>query len=125
MVLNDPARVRFTNFGASSLDIDIFCYIKTSEFNDYWAVVEDLNLKLMAIVEECGTDFAFPSTQVYLEQGSGLDAESQLRAVNKAKELLAKDEIPQPHYPSSWQVERTDRLTFGPSTAPISTEENS
>ncbi len=68
MVLNDPARVRFTNFGPSSLDIDILAYIKSTDLNDYWAVVEDLNLKVMAIVADCGTDFAFPSTSVYLEK---------------------------------------------------------
>jgi len=68
MVLNDPARVRFTNFGPSSLDVDIYAFLKTEEMNDYWAVVEDLNLKLMAIVAACGVEFAFPSTSVYLEK---------------------------------------------------------
>jgi len=70
MVLNEPARVRFTNFGPSSLDIDVYAFLKTEDLNEYWAVVEDLNLKLMAIIAECGVGFAFPSTSVYLEKNS-------------------------------------------------------
>ncbi len=66
-VHNDPARVRFTNFGASSLDIDIFAFIDARDPNDYWQIVEELNFNVLDIVEKAGLGFAFPSTSVYME----------------------------------------------------------
>jgi MscS family membrane protein len=66
-VHNDPARVRFTNFGASSLDIDIFAFLNVQDPNEYWRIVEELNFRVLQIVESRGLSFAFPSTSVYLE----------------------------------------------------------
>ena len=114
MVLNDPARVRFVGFGPSSLDVEILSFIKAQDLHQYWAVVEDLNLKLMTIVEECGTGFAFPSTTVYVEQSGGLDTSLQNSAIKQARELLATKAMPQPFYPQTWEEPRTDILPFGP-----------
>ena len=114
MVLNDPARVRFVGFGPSSLDVEIFSFINAQDLHQYWAVVEDLNLKLMSIVEECGTGFAFPSTTVYVEKSGGLDTTLQNSAVKQARELLATKAMPQPFYPQNWEEPRTDILSFGP-----------
>ena len=114
MVLNEPARVRFIGFGPSSLDVEILSFIKAQDLHQYWAVVEDLNLKLMTIVEECGTGFAFPSTTVYVQQSAGLDTSLQESAVKKARELLAAKAMPQPFYPQTWAEPRTDILSFGP-----------
>ena len=43
-VLADPARVRFTNFGTYSLDLDIFAYINENRYNEYLEIAEDINL---------------------------------------------------------------------------------
>jgi MscS family membrane protein len=68
-------RVRFLGFGDYSLNIEIFCYFRTNQFEQYWALREDLNLRIINIVEEAGTSFAFPSSTTYLGQDSGLDDE--------------------------------------------------
>ena len=74
-VLPDPARVRFTNFGAYSLDLDIFAYIDVTAYGEYLAIAEDLNLQIMNIVAQAGSNFALPSQTTYLESGKGLDEE--------------------------------------------------
>ena len=79
----DPARVRFVGFGASSLDLEVFAYVRTSDWADYLEVAEDLNLRIMDIVEEAGSGFAFPSTTTYLAQDTGLD-EEKVRAAEAA-----------------------------------------
>lgn len=66
-VMADPARVRFVNFGPSSLDVEIFAYITAVDYNEFLATSEDLQLAILEIVPACGTSFAFPSTTVYLE----------------------------------------------------------
>ena len=59
-------RARFTGFGASSLDVEIFAYILASDMATSLRIREELNLAVMEIVDSCGADFAFPSTTVYL-----------------------------------------------------------
>jgi len=78
-VVPEGARVRFVNFGAYSLDLEIFAYVRTSDFAAFLEVAEDLNLRLMDIVESAGSSFAFPSQTMYLEQGSPPHAEEVAR----------------------------------------------
>jgi MscS family membrane protein len=68
----DPARVRFTRFGAYSLDVEILAYVKTSDFNEFLEVQQELFLRFMRVVEDAGTGFAFPSQTLYLGRDAGL-----------------------------------------------------
>lgn len=71
--MNENARGRFADFGACSLDLDIFCYISETDNAEYLAGAEDLNLRIMDIVARAGTGFAFPSRTIYFERGQGRD----------------------------------------------------
>jgi MscS family membrane protein len=59
--------VRFTEFGASSLDILIQCFTITTVFAEHLEVREDVCLKVMEILEGMGLEIAFPSRTVYLQ----------------------------------------------------------
>jgi MscS family membrane protein len=59
-------RVNFTDFGASSLDIVITCFTATTDLAEHLKVREQVCLQIMAIIEELGLDFAFPSRTVFL-----------------------------------------------------------
>jgi MscS family membrane protein len=74
-VAPEPARARFTGFGECSLNVEIFLYVLSKDFNEFLGIAEDLNLRIMAIVAEAGTGFAFPSQTAYLARDHGLDAE--------------------------------------------------
>lgn len=60
--------VNFTDFGASSLDVMVYCFTTTTVWGDYLDAREDVSLKIMDIVEELGLEIAFPSQTVYLHQ---------------------------------------------------------
>ena len=59
--------VYFTDFGDSSLDIFIYCFTDTANWEEYLSIREDVNLRIMDIVERNGADFAFPSRSIYVE----------------------------------------------------------
>ncbi len=59
--------VQFTKFNDSSLDILIYTYAKTADFREYLQIVEDVNIKIMKIVNSHDTSFAFPSQSIYVE----------------------------------------------------------
>lgn len=72
MVWPDRVGVRFQQFGASSLDIDIFCWILTDKVDEFRRVREELLLSIMRIVEGAGASFAFPTQTLWLKQGEGV-----------------------------------------------------
>ena len=51
----DTSRVRFSGFGESSLDLELFVYVRTRDANEFLAVREDLCLRVMDIVAAAGT----------------------------------------------------------------------
>jgi MscS family membrane protein len=64
----DTLLVNFESFGASSLNIFIYAFTSTSNWERYLNIREDIHLKIMKIVEENGSSFAFPSQSIYVEQ---------------------------------------------------------
>ena len=65
---NQDGRVRFQEFGSSSLDIMVMYFVNSPNWEDLINVKEDVNYKIMEIVKKHNSDFAFPSTTVYLQK---------------------------------------------------------
>ncbi len=59
--------VNFTDFAASSLDILVYCFTKTTVWGEYLDVRQDVCLKIMETLEAQGLEIAFPSRTVYLK----------------------------------------------------------
>ncbi len=60
--------VYFEGFGDSSLNIFLYFFTKTTVWEDFLRVQEDVNLKIMDIVEQMGLSVAFPSRSIYIEK---------------------------------------------------------
>ncbi len=67
---DQEGKVRFQEFGGSSLDILVIYYVNSPKWDDLIDVREDINYKIMEIVKKHNSDFAFPSTTVYLQQNN-------------------------------------------------------
>src|SRR6056297_2803263 len=59
--------VHFNQFGASSLDIMVYCFTRTTQWIEYHRVREEILLKLGAIVEAHGAEIAFPTRTLKLD----------------------------------------------------------
>lgn len=64
---NELISVKFESFGASSLDVRIIYFTSPTDYDEYLRVIADVNFKIKDIVENAETDFAYPSTTVYME----------------------------------------------------------
>jgi MscS family membrane protein len=64
----DGMRVRFQNIGEDALEIAIIAHVKETEFSDYLIVAEDLNLKIMDILDTEGVTLALPARDVFMQQ---------------------------------------------------------
>ncbi|ADU30940.1 mechanosensitive ion channel family protein [Evansella cellulosilytica] len=59
--------VRFTDFNESSLDIFLYFFTRTTAWVEHLKVKEDINLKIMNILQEESVSVAFPSRSIYME----------------------------------------------------------
>ncbi|CAA6798785.1 MAG: Potassium efflux system KefA protein / Small-conductance mechanosensitive channel [uncultured Sulfurovum sp.] len=59
--------VNFSSFDDSSLGIFIYTFTSTANWAKYMEIKEDVNLKIMKIVEDNKSEFAFPSQSLYVE----------------------------------------------------------
>lgn len=96
---NDPARVRFINFNAYSLDIEVFAFVKTCKWQEFLAVREDVYLDILQLVNDSGTGFAFPSQTIFWERGDGLDPDLSQKAEERVRQWRQDKQIPLPEVP--------------------------
>lgn len=66
---DESARVRFLKFGAYSLDLELFAFVKTNDWPLFLEIQEELLLRVMEIVRKHDSDFALPSQTLYVEKG--------------------------------------------------------
>jgi MscS family membrane protein len=120
-VLSDPARIRFTEFGTHSLDLDIFAYVDVRDYGEFLEVAEDLNLRIMDIIAKSGSSLAVPSQTTYLERGKGLNEELARKAEAQVKKWRKKDELYLPSFPKEKIEELRDSLDYPPTGSPEGT----
>tara|TARA_B100000161_G_scaffold149881_1_gene106765 strand:- start:1296 stop:2387 length:1092 start_codon:yes stop_codon:yes gene_type:complete len=60
--------VKIDQFAASSIDIKLICFTKTSNFKEWLNIKDKLAIEIKNIVERNKASFAFPSTSIYVEK---------------------------------------------------------
>ena len=65
--LNNDNFVKVSELGSSSIDLRILCHTEPVAFAEYCDIKEKLIFKIMESVKSKGSDFAFPSRSVYVE----------------------------------------------------------
>lgn len=76
-MLQDFYLVNFDSFGASSLEIFIYCFTQTTVWAEYLAVKQDFLLAIMRRLSDLGLDIAFSTQTVHLASMPGEPAAMQ------------------------------------------------
>jgi MscS family membrane protein len=114
----DPVRARFIGFGASSLDIEVFAYVMTSDQAEFLGIREDVLLRIMDIVEQSGTGFAFPSQTLYFAGYDGLDTEKTEAAEARVRQWRNEGRLPFPNFSSEQVRQIHGTVAFPPPGSP-------
>jgi MscS family membrane protein len=72
-VLKDGLLVQFVALTSKSIDIAIYCFVDEPDYNQFQALTEDINLKIMRVVAASGTGLARTPYDVSLEPGVRAD----------------------------------------------------
>jgi MscS family membrane protein len=73
--IDTGSRIRVANFVGAAFELELWAYVKISDWAEFTAIRQDVILKIAEIVEAAGTRFAAPTQLTYLSTDTGLDAE--------------------------------------------------
>jgi MscS family membrane protein len=114
----DPVRARFIGFGASSLDIEVFAYVMTSDQAEFLGIREDVLLRIMDIVEQSGTGFAFPSQTLYFARDDGLHTERTEVAEAQVRQWRDEGRLPFPNFSTEQIRQMRGAVAYPPPGSP-------
>ena len=116
--VNDPIRVRFVAYGDYSLNVAIRVYVRSTDYSEFLAIQEDILLRMMKLVGQAGTGFAFPSRTLYIGRDGGLDNERQQGAEKQVREWASAQTLPFPDFAEDYRKKITDTLDYPPEGSP-------
>lgn len=67
---NEDGRVRFLKLASHSKDVMVLYFVDTMDWNEYIDVKEEINYKIVEIVERHGAEFAFPTQTLHLQRST-------------------------------------------------------
>jgi MscS family membrane protein len=114
----ETVRIRYIGYGPSSRDIDFRIYALTRDWSEFFAIREDIFLRVDDIVAESGTSFAYPSQTLYMGRDDGLDEERCENAEKQVNDWRRSGNLPFPG-PTEDQIDKlAGTLDFPPGGAP-------
>jgi MscS family membrane protein len=66
-IVKEETRIRLYEFDNSSINIMILYFVDTMEYDIYLKVREEINYAIMEIVEKNGSEFAYPTTSLFVQ----------------------------------------------------------
>ena len=79
----ETARIQFIGFGSSSLDTEIFAYVKDTDYVCFLRVQQELLLSILDIVSASGTALALPSQTTYQERDTRITSDAAEQPVDQ------------------------------------------
>jgi MscS family membrane protein len=119
MVETDSARIRLVRVSSSSLDLEVFSYVKTSDYTTFVEVQEDVLLRMLDIIEASGTALAFPSSTTYLARDHGLDREKAQAVMASVKRWREARELPFPNWRPEQIAKIDNSLEYPPADSAV------
>jgi MscS family membrane protein len=119
----ETARIRFIGFGQSSLDMELFCYVKTTDGAEFNAIREDVLLRIMQIVDESGTSFSSPSRNVFIARDPGLDAKKSEQAERAVTDWREEHALPFPDFPPAEISKMRGSIPYPPADSALADDE--
>ncbi|MEE3117952.1 MAG: mechanosensitive ion channel family protein, partial [Pseudomonadota bacterium] len=77
--------VNFVAFNASSLDIMVYTFTKTTQWVKFHEVKQDVLLKISEIIEGYGAEVAFPTRTLHLPEGVRLASDASKEGKRKGQ----------------------------------------
>jgi len=120
---SDTVRVRFDGYGDDSMDISLRAFSLTTDWDEHYAIREDMLLRVKDIVGESGTDFFAQSQTIYLERSGESDESRRKQAVGEVAAWRQSGQLPFPEFPPEKRAQLDDTLDYPPAGSPDAGED--
>ncbi len=118
MASPDQMRTRFIGYGDYSLDVEIHVYLRCQTQDSFRAIAEDVLLRIMDIVKESGTAFAFPSQVNYFTRDTRPDAAQREAAEQEVNQWRQRSKLPFPDFEDEQKDLLQGTLDYPPRGSP-------
>ena len=118
-VTPEPSRVRFIGYGDFSLNVEVFAYVETNDWNEFLGIQEDIYLRMMDVVAASGTGFAFPSQTLYFARDTGLDPDKSAAAMAEVQQWRTTQKLPFPEFDIGFRKTHRDTLDYPPAGSSV------
>jgi len=108
----NPARIRFSEFGDYSLNLNVFAFLDATNPDEYSRIEEDLHFRIMDIVTEAGSQFAYPSQTLYLQRQQGFDQKRGQEVEERVRGWRAEKSLFMPDFPQKEIEKLKGSLTY-------------
>jgi MscS family membrane protein len=108
-MVHEGFRVRFIGFSDSSLDIEVYSFVDTTDYNVFTAVREELYLRIGEIVATAGAQFAYPTRTIYQGKASAADGEKAKQAADLIAQRSEAGELTIPEVPEELRIKLTGK----------------
>ena len=89
-------------------------YALTRDWNEFFAIQEDVSLRMNEIVKRSGTGFAFPSRTLYMGRDAGVDESLGASAEREVEGWRRAGELPFPTLSNERIAHLSDTLDYPP-----------
>lgn len=110
----ETVRVRFIGFGDAGFKVEFRVYAVTREWNDFFAITEDVLLRIYTIVDEAGSGIALPSQTLYMARDHGTDAERGKVSAERVRSWRRTGKLPFPRLSAARMAELQGTLDYPP-----------
>jgi MscS family membrane protein len=86
--------------------------VASNDFQQYLAIAEDINLRIIDLVHEAGTTFAYPSQTIMVEDAATLDRERQRQVEQLVEHWREQDQLPFPQWPDEYVAKIENTLEY-------------
>lgn len=93
---SETVRVRFWGYGMSEIKVNVRVHAATREWNDFFAIREDVYFRIFDIVREAGTDFALESQTLFLGRDPGTDTDKTQKVEDTVESWRKSGDLPFP-----------------------------
>jgi MscS family membrane protein len=113
-------RIRLAGFGATSLNLEIFAYVLTSDYGEFVAIQEDLLLRIMEIIEDAGTRLALPAQNTFIARDHGMHPERSAAVASEVRKWKEEKRLPFPDYAPDQVAAMRARVPYPPEHSVLS-----
>lgn len=97
-LLDIAVRARFESIERDAYLINLNAYVNSAEYDIYMAVSEDLNLRILSILQECGVQLAVPQQRVLIKRDTTDNSAASIQASSTIDTLEQEQRLAFPDF---------------------------